>query len=137
MVHREISKIFALVKWYHTRLRLVWYHFTRANILRYLTLVHGISTYYPMVRSQNNRICHWIFCIILWLDHRTIEFAIGYFAVFNAEYQQCWQSIEKFLVKLKNEELNSRGIKCIEICIHHAWYGVVLLREDKLWFRCI
>ena len=48
----------------------------------------------------------WISLFILWLDHRTIEFAIGYFAVFNAEYQQCWQSIEKFLVKLKKEELS-------------------------------
>ena len=27
--------------------------------------------------------------VILWLDHRTIEFAVGYFAVFNAEYRQC------------------------------------------------
>ena len=29
-----------------------------------------------------------VLAFILWLDNRTIELAIGYFAVFNDEYQQ-------------------------------------------------
>ena len=80
----------------------VWY---QEFILKPITVpnLHFKPIHVPKIHAQNPSMQNWqkqfyealsgecqpsIHAFILWLDHRTIEFAIGYFAVFNAEYQQ-------------------------------------------------